>query len=413
VSITDPLRALAAEMLDDAVEGGGEVVQRGDQRAGVGRGRRLREADGVEHQHGRRVAPAELAPAQLHLEGHRARRHSDRDSTSKLRIGPVRPRRANRRPFETPFAPRDTMATTAAPQTISPPPAYCEVAAGHPVHGPYHDTEYGFPLREDDALFERLVLEINQAGLSWLTILKKREGFRRAYDGFHVETVAAYGDAERARLLGDAGIVRNRLKVGAAIENARRIVALRPAHGSLAGWLDAHHPRGRAEWQRLFKRTFVFTGGEIVGEFLKSTGYLPGAHGEGCAIYDRVVRLSPPWLRAAQVPHDAPAGVGAFLSEHPPALVLSVLGSPEERVHTGWHALGYRDAQAGYLCGIFPRAAEVRLLFEHGAGLGDPDALLTGGGRQTRYLALRPDDAVPEPEIRRMLERAVLPGAVR
>lgn len=162
---------------------------------------------------------------------------------------------------------------------------------------PYHDTEYGFPLRSDDLLFERLVLEINQAGLSWLTILKKREHFRRAYDGFRVGPVAAYGDFERDRLLGDAGIVRNRLKVNAAIENARRILSLQETHGSFAGWLDAHHPLTRSEWQTLFRKTFVFTGGQIVGEFLLSTGYLPGAHRESCPVFAKIESLAPPWLR--------------------------------------------------------------------------------------------------------------------
>jgi DNA-3-methyladenine glycosylase I len=175
---------------------------------------------------------------------------------------------------------------------------YCEAARGHPVHGPYHDAEYGVPLRDDDVLLERLVLEINQAGLSWLTILKKRDGFRRAYDGFSVDKVAAYGDADRERLLADPGIIRNRLKVNAAIENARRIVAIRESHGSFAAWLDAYHPLDREAWRRLFKRTFVFTGGEIVGEFLISTGYLPGAHVPECPAYARIEALRPPWLAA-------------------------------------------------------------------------------------------------------------------
>ncbi|MBW3661436.1 MAG: DNA-3-methyladenine glycosylase I, partial [Gemmatimonadetes bacterium] len=150
----------------------------------------------------------------------------------------------------------------------------------------------------DDDLFERLVLEINQAGLSWLTILKKRDAFRRAYHGFDVDRVAAYDDAERARLLADAGIVRNRLKVDAAIHNARVIQRLRDEHGGFAGWLDAHHPRTRAEWVELFRKTFRFTGGEITGEFLRSTGYLSGAHAEGCPVYERVVAAGPPWVSA-------------------------------------------------------------------------------------------------------------------
>jgi DNA-3-methyladenine glycosylase I len=172
---------------------------------------------------------------------------------------------------------------------------YCNVAPGHPFHGPYHDLEYGFPILDDAGLFERLTLEINQAGLSWLTILKKRDSFRQAFEGFDVDTVAAYGDAERARLLNDAGIIRNRLKVDAVIENARRIIAIRDEFGSFSAWLDAHHPLTKDEWVKLFKRTFRFTGGEITGEFLMSTGYLPGAHSESCPVHAEVLRRSPPW----------------------------------------------------------------------------------------------------------------------
>ncbi len=148
----------------------------------------------------------------------------------------------------------------------------------------YHDTEYGFPLESDDELFERLILEINQAGLSWLTILKKREGFQKAYDGFSIAKVASYGDEDRARLLADASIIRNRLKVNAAIENAKRIQAM----GSFRSFLDDHHPRDRAAWCKLFKQTFLFTGGEIVNEFLVSTGYLPGAHDPDCPVFHQI-----------------------------------------------------------------------------------------------------------------------------
>ncbi|MBK3731919.1 DNA-3-methyladenine glycosylase I [Azospirillum brasilense] len=177
---------------------------------------------------------------------------------------------------------------------------YCDAAPGHAHHGPYHDTEYGFPSADDQVLFERLVLEINQAGLSWLTILKKREAFRAAFDGFDIDRVAAYGEAERERLLADPGIIRNRLKIDAAIENARRIVVLRGTHGSFDGWLRAHHPLGKADWVRLFKRTFRFTGGEITGEFLMSLGYLPGAHQPGCPVWSEVAALDPPWMVAVR-----------------------------------------------------------------------------------------------------------------
>ena len=174
---------------------------------------------------------------------------------------------------------------------------YCDAAPGHEWHGPYHEREYGFPLKTDAELFERLVLEINQAGLSWLTILKKREAFRRAYDGFDPDVVAGYGDADRRRLLADPGIIRNRLKVDAAIANAQRILELRKTHGSFAGWLAAHHPRTKEEWVKLFKKTFRFTGGEIVGEFLMSIGYLPGAHVERCPVYRSILKQRPAWSR--------------------------------------------------------------------------------------------------------------------
>jgi DNA-3-methyladenine glycosylase I len=175
-------------------------------------------------------------------------------------------------------------------------PDYCDSAPGHPLHGPYHDGEYGFPASAEAVLFERLVLEINQAGLSWLTVLQKRENFRNAYAGFDVDRVAAFGEADRARLLADAGIIRNRLKVNAAIENARRVQALRDSHGGFAAWLDVHHPLPKADWVRLFKKTFLFTGGEITGEFLMSLGYLPGAHREGCPVLERLTTLRPRWM---------------------------------------------------------------------------------------------------------------------
>ena len=176
--------------------------------------------------------------------------------------------------------------------------SYCDIARGHPWHGPFHDSEHGFPVRDESALFERLVLEINQAGLSWLTVLKKRTGLRAAFDNFDIDTVAAYGEAERARLLADAGIIRNRLKVAAVIENARRLQAMRAECGGFAAWLDSHHPLSREDWVRLFKRNFKFTGGEITNEFLMGTGYLPGAHGPDCPVYADVAKLNPPWMRA-------------------------------------------------------------------------------------------------------------------
>ncbi|MFQ5773208.1 MAG: DNA-3-methyladenine glycosylase I [Kiloniellaceae bacterium] len=177
---------------------------------------------------------------------------------------------------------------------------YCNSAPGDPLHGPYHDREYGFPARDEPVLFERLVLEINQAGLSWGLMLRKRAAFRAAFEGYDIDRVAAYGAAERARLLADAGIVRNRRKIDAVIENARRIKGLRHSHGGFADWLDAHHPRDKPAWVKLLRRTFVFMGPEIVGEFLVSLGYLPGAHRPDCPVHARIAALSPPWAQASR-----------------------------------------------------------------------------------------------------------------
>jgi DNA-3-methyladenine glycosylase I len=188
---------------------------------------------------------------------------------------------------------------------------YCQYLREHPedtFNKNYHDTEYGFPLATDSALFERLVLEINQAGLSWITILKKQANFRLAYDGFNIDRVAGYREHDVARLLDEAGIIRNRLKVRAAIENAHRIQGLRAEFGSFKGWLESHHPLSLDEWTKLFKMTFVFTGGEIVKEFLLSIGYLPGAHDHECPVYWQVARLEPAWTRSlrkvARVSHE-------------------------------------------------------------------------------------------------------------
>jgi len=177
---------------------------------------------------------------------------------------------------------------------------YCDYCNSHPedtFNKSYHDTQYGFPLDDDNLLFERLVLEINQAGLSWITILKKADNFRKAYRKFDITKVAKFTEKDRARLLADAGIIRNRLKVNAAIVNAQKILELKKEYGSFKGWLDAHHPLTKDEWTKLFRKTFVFTGGEIVNEFLMSTGYLQGAHVKSCPTYKKVASLCPAWMR--------------------------------------------------------------------------------------------------------------------
>lgn len=178
--------------------------------------------------------------------------------------------------------------------------SYCKALrvftkASLPLHKAYHDNEYGFPIHDDNELFGRLLLEINQAGLSWETILKKQDGFRKAYSGFNIRKIAAYTAKDRKRLMDDAGIIRNRLKINAAIENAKTLLGIQKEHGSFENWIEAHHPLSKDEWVKLFKKTFKFTGGEIVGEFLMSIGVLPHAHDEGCPIYKRALKAKPLW----------------------------------------------------------------------------------------------------------------------
>ena len=171
----------------------------------------------------------------------------------------------------------------------------CEGMSDDNVHKVYHDNQYGFPINDDDELFGRLILEINQAGLSWETILKKESGFRKAYDEFSIDKISNYKDKDIQRLLNDSSIIRNKLKVNAAIFNAQKIKVLRNDFGSFKGWLDHYHPLNSDEWTKLFKKTFKFVGREIVNEFLMSTGYLLGAHEKSCPIFDKVLKEKPKW----------------------------------------------------------------------------------------------------------------------
>lgn len=179
------------------------------------------------------------------------------------------------------------------------PKSYCE-AVGHlgksNIHRIYHDTAYGFPINNDNELFERLILEINQAGLSWTTILNKQNNFKKAFHDFDIKKVAFYKEKDRQRLLEDSGIVRNKLKIDATIHNANVILEIQREFGSFKNWLDSQHPKTKQEWTKLFKKTFKFTGGEIVNEFLISIGYLKGSHIESCEIHSNILKTKPPWL---------------------------------------------------------------------------------------------------------------------
>ena len=158
------------------------------------------------------------------------------------------------------------------------------------LHKEYHDNHYGFPIDNDDELFERLMFEINQAGLNWILILKKQHNFRIAFDNFYFEKVAGYEEKVFQRLMNAPGIIRNRLKINAAIENAKIILKIRKDNVSFRKWIDVNSEKINSleEWTKLFKKTFKFTGGEIVNEFLMSTGYLPGAHSPECPVYKRI-----------------------------------------------------------------------------------------------------------------------------
>lgn len=166
---------------------------------------------------------------------------------------------------------------------------YCHFVEGRPdddLHKIYHDQHYGFPIEDDNELFGRLLLEINQAGLNWTTILKKQENLRKAYDGFSLQKVANYQESDFERLLRDKGIIRNKLKINAAIYNAQQILKLQKEFGSFKQWILNQGELSKQEWVKLFKKHFKFVGGEIVNEFMMSCGFYPGAHHPDCNIYE-------------------------------------------------------------------------------------------------------------------------------
>ncbi len=164
--------------------------------------------------------------------------------------------------------------------------SYCSFARKRDDHHrKHHDTEHGIPPRDDDDLFRRLVLEISQAGLSFDTILRKKAAIYGAFSS--VRKVAKFTDRDVRRLMGNPDIIRNRLKILAAVRNARKIQELQKSHGSFREWIDSNYPKTREEWTALFRKTFSFTGGEMVNEFMMSIGYLPGAHDQDCPMHKK------------------------------------------------------------------------------------------------------------------------------
>jgi DNA-3-methyladenine glycosylase I len=167
--------------------------------------------------------------------------------------------------------------------------SYCETLPLDNHHRIYHDYHYGFDIESDDELFGRLILEINQAGLSWNTILLKQENFKEAYDQFSIQKVANYDQIKIDELLNNSGIIRNRLKIHAAIHNANEILKIQKEFGTFKKWILLNNDKTLIEWVKLFKKSFKFVGGEIVNEFLMSIGQLPGAHIDTCPIYKQLI----------------------------------------------------------------------------------------------------------------------------
>jgi DNA-3-methyladenine glycosylase I len=185
----------------------------------------------------------------------------------------------------------------------------CAWCGTDPIYVAYHDGEWGVPVHDDRRLFEFLVLEGAQAGLSWLTILKKRENYRKAFDAFDFECIARYGGKDIARLLDDPGIVRNRLKIEAAIRNAQGALAIRKEYGSLDAFLwrfvdgspFQNAWRGMAEVpartmesdqmsKELKKRGFNFVGSTICYAFMQAVGMV-NDHTVGCFRHQEVANL--------------------------------------------------------------------------------------------------------------------------
>lgn len=171
------------------------------------------------------------------------------------------------------------------------PKSYCEYVHQLDVnncHKVYHDNQYGFSIDDDNELFGRLILEINQAGLSWTTILKKQNNFRKAFSNFDIKKISNYDEQERTRLLDDPSIIRNKLKINSVIFNAQKIVSIQSEFGSFKIWLEENKGQKIEEWVMLFKKIFKFTGGEITKEFLISTGTMDGTHIKNCPIFNEI-----------------------------------------------------------------------------------------------------------------------------
>ena len=166
---------------------------------------------------------------------------------------------------------------------------YCNDLDENNIHRIYHDEVYGQKCRDDQELFGRLILEINQAGLSWSTILKKSESIRSAYANFNIEQIAAFDETKINTLMNDAGIIRHRGKIEAIIHNAQRILKIQEQYRSFFHWIEEKGEITLEEWIKVFKKSFKFVGKAIVKEFLMGAGFIEGAHESTCPMYKKLI----------------------------------------------------------------------------------------------------------------------------
>ena len=168
--------------------------------------------------------------------------------------------------------------------------SYCSYCRNQPkdsIHHWYHDEVYGKMSEDDNELFGRLVMEINQAGLSWNTVLQKYEGLKLAYSQFNLQKVSMYKEQDISELMGNKNIIRHELKIRSIVYNAQQILEIQKEFGTFKNWIMLQNQISIENWVKLFKKNFKFVGKEIVNEFLTSNGIIEGAHDKTCPLYTK------------------------------------------------------------------------------------------------------------------------------
>ena len=153
------------------------------------------------------------------------------------------------------------------------------------MHRWYHDEVYGQMSKNDDELFGRLIMEINQAGLSWGIVLNKYPDLKKAYANFSIAKIAAFKDKDILALKNNPRVIRHELKIRSIVYNAQQILSIQKEFGTFENWISQNQQNSIENWTSIFKKNFKFVGKEIVSEFLMSNGMIPGAHNEDCPVY--------------------------------------------------------------------------------------------------------------------------------